>query len=1155
MEIKPFKKIDGNGYSFKEIWKIYDEQFNILRDIVLSLGDKYQVDNVSGSDDKIITLDIPYNSNQVFVYFNGVLQWKDRDYRENSPTEIELLFDRKATDDLRIVTIKSNVIKEDLHQYLHDIDIVVRNAKEQYDSARGLESRLVELYSALQQTHSLYTNNSTTSLVNDLTRLKSEYEKVSEGVKALDIKLKDLISSSEYVLATLNLDSLKELVNSIKENLDELSREKSLDIVYPMYGSKQDGDDASVNDVGECTFVGIDKKHWFMIDTFSKSVGDGGYYSIKRAMSANKITKFEFLLITHWHEDHYGNAIRLIKEGLVEKVYVQDVTKYPSGISGIYGMSFSDLKRVYDEHKTASGQKNIPFETAPSGVVDFHGAKLMFHNNDDTAIAKHNSSWVNGNYNNTSICLLVSYIGRNFLAQGDGDKEVMKEYLYILPSNIDLLKSNHHSMASMPLSFRKLNPRDAVITANKYQLSSSTPMFNYQSYLFDMGSNVYFLANQSEDIHITYSSLYWNVEYNKNIVIGHPDNCAFLSGESGGHIFVDCNYRGNESTGDKDKPFKYLEDAVRMAHMNYMKEIHVNIAPGDYTKGVNNYNFANINTLKMINLLFLGLRGRVRFVNTGNSSATLPTVYISNSDFVIFENITFKDGDMYTSDVVSSLGSYGSALITNSTVNFIKCNFIISNNEIVNKEKSNSNFNTTHVDAFSSKVKLDSCTLSGKARFGIRSAEGSIVNVVNTMTVDDSVKTVYYATDGDITVNGVSTKNTSNESTGGGEVRFQDVATTPTYDKTTRGQVIGTRLSKKYGGQLGYISDGNGGYASIDHFNKSGNLNNKPNFEGQFAYDKLSKKIGFALGSANQSDWLELASKADVKSSTGVKEWRIGEIYRYGDLIKTSNGKTFLNISEGSFQYSSNSVLDSFNGNPLDIVQYGSYKLVALDTTDRGSYMMSLLHNRPNNMQLPSTNAEMNKLGIFASYYSNNVFKNQPTRYGQLINLPCSMDNSAESMQLWIEQYSGQIYTRGGNNENVIADTKFQPVYPNNFEDVDVLWHQFIADFSDMGEKRLKAPLSEYKKMYLVLTGDESNEYLEFNSFDIGILRKMSYGNVANKYYNGTNFIKLSTGNYWWGLKLGATFSSTRMRDVFADAENCRLLSVMGWPRIHGYDA
>ena len=426
MEIKPFKTINGNGYSFREIWKIYDEQFNILRDIILSLGDKYQVENFSGSDNKVITLNTPYNSNQLFVYCNGVLQWKDRDYRENSPTEIELLFDRKATDDVRIVTIKSNVIKNDLHQYLQDISSVVANAKEQYDSARNLESRLVELYSALQQTHSLYTNNSTASLVTDLTRLKSEYDKVNTSVNSLDKKLKDLIGSSEYILTTLNIDDLKELVKSIKAQIDELSTEKSLDVIYPMFGAKQDGVDASVYDVGDCIFVGIDKKYWFMIDTFSKSTGDGGYNSIKRAMQSNGITKFEFLLITHWHRDHYGNAVRLMNEGLVSKVYVQDVTKYPSGISGAYGMPYNALKTTYDEHKNVATARNIPFSSAPTGEVDFHGAKLLFHNNDTTAIAKHNSSWVNENYNNTSICLLVSYIGRNFLTQGDADKEVIE---------------------------------------------------------------------------------------------------------------------------------------------------------------------------------------------------------------------------------------------------------------------------------------------------------------------------------------------------------------------------------------------------------------------------------------------------------------------------------------------------------------------------------------------------------------------------------------------------------------------------------------------------------------------------------------------------------------------------------------------------------
>lgn len=177
MEIKPFKKINGGGYSFKEVWDIYDEQFNLIRDIILSLGDKYHVDNVSGSDEKIITLNTPYNSNQVFVYCNGVLQWKDRDYRENSSNEIELLFDRKASDDIRIVTIKTNVIKSDLQQYLQDINSICKNAKENYDSARGLESRLVELYSSLQQTHSLYTNNRVDSLVEDLKNIKKEYDK------------------------------------------------------------------------------------------------------------------------------------------------------------------------------------------------------------------------------------------------------------------------------------------------------------------------------------------------------------------------------------------------------------------------------------------------------------------------------------------------------------------------------------------------------------------------------------------------------------------------------------------------------------------------------------------------------------------------------------------------------------------------------------------------------------------------------------------------------------------------------------------------------------------------------------------------------------------------------------------------------------------
>lgn len=1151
MEIKPFKTINGNGYSFREIWKIYDEQFNILRDIILSLGDKYQVENFSGSDNKVITLNTPYNSNQVFVYCNGVLQWKDRDYRENSPTEIELLFDRKATDDVRIVTIKSNVIKNDLHQYLQDISSVVANAKEQYDSARNLESRLVELYSSLQQTHSLYTNNSTASLVTDLTRLKSEYEKVNTSVTALDKKLKDLIGSSEYILTTLNIDDLKGLVKSIKAQIDELSTEKSLDVIYPMFGSKQNGDDASTFDVGDCIFIGIDKKYWFMVDTFSKSTGDGGYNSIKRAMGENGITKFEFLLITHWHKDHYGNAIRLMNEGLVGKVYVQDVTKYPNGITGAYGMTRDALKYAYDEHKNVATTRNIPFSSAPTGEVDFHGAKLLFHNNDTTAIAKHNSSWVNENYNNTSICLLVSYIGRNFLTQGDADKEVMREYIDILPSNIDLLKSNHHSIASMPLSFRKLRPRDAVITANQWQLALCTK-FNYQAYLFDMGSNVYFLANQKEDIHISYSSLSDNISYNKKLEVGYPDNCAYLTAESGGHIFVDASYSGNDSTGDKDKPFKYLTDAVRYAHITSMGEIRVNIAPGDYTRDVRNYNFLSPASGTSTILRLAGLRGKVWFVNTGNSEAILPPTYVTMCDNVTFNNITFSIGDnLYTNDVVSKLSySFNSVGISDATVMFNGCKFLITNSAITNRSNT-STFKTIHIDAFRSIVTVDTCTFKGNAQYGIRSCEGSTVTVVGSNTVDNLVSTMYYATEGDINVNGAATKNTSSETTGGGQVRFQDVDTTPTYPNTTRGQIIGTRLSQKYGGKLGYVSDGNGGYASIDHFNRSGNLDNKPDFEGQFAYDKTNKRVGFALGSTNKSDWLELSANNSIG---GVKEWKQGGTYSYGDFISNSQGNLFY-YRGNDISYRSGTSVDSQISGDLRVVESQGGRFVNINPNNHAHTSFAMLHSKPENFPLPSTNSEMNKLGMFSTYYTkNNTFKNQPTQYGQLINIPPGIDDTNESMQIWIEQFSGQMYTRGGNGENPIADRKFSPVYPDDFGLVDVLLFDWVKSPDDAKNRnlRLKAPFKDYKIVTFWLVPDEGFGWMAPCSFHVGELKfSIEAGKRSSPNVGG---YMLSSNGLFWQLKLSDSLISSTNIGEMSWSENCKLMCVTGWPRVHDFD-
>ena len=83
------------------------------------------------------------------------------------------------------------------------------------------------------------------------------------------------------------------------------------------------------------------------------------------------------------------------------------------------------------------------------------------------------------------------------------------------------------------------------------------------------------------------------------------------------------------------------------------------------------------------------------------------------------------------------------------------------------------------------------------------------------------------------------------------------------------------------------------------------------------------------------------------------------------------------------------------------------------------------LHRIGVNPTLPTTNAALNALGVFISQFDhNNKIANQPTQYGQLINLPA--DKAKESAQFWIEQPTGRLYYRGGNGLTAINNTPFK---------------------------------------------------------------------------------------------------------------------------------
>ena len=94
-------------------------------------------------------------------------------------------------------------------------------------------------------------------------------------------------------------------------------------------------------------------------------------------------------------------------------------------------------------------------------------------------------------------------------------------------------------------------------------------------------------------------------------------------------------------------------------------------------------------------------------------------------------------------------------------------------------------------------------------------------------------------------------------------------------------------------------------------------------------------------------------------------------------------------------------------------------------TLDGNAGLWDYLHRLGVNPTLPTTNAALNTLGVFMSYFTQkDKIANQPTQYGQLLNLPA--DKSAESAQLWIEQPTGKMFHRGGNSAIAINDTPFK---------------------------------------------------------------------------------------------------------------------------------
>ena len=237
-------------------------------------------------------------------------------------------------------------------------------------------------------------------------------------------------------------------------------------------------------DVGQADAILIQNDgHNMLIDAGNNEDGP----LLVQYFKEQNITKFDYLIATHPHEDHIGGMDDIVKNFDIDKIYMPDVTTTTK--------TFLDLLDAIEE-------KNMTFDVPKinqSFTLGHTLFQVIYTGNDKK------------NLNNASIVLKASFKNTSYLFTGDATSEVEKK---ILKKDIQatVLKVGHHgSKYSTTTTFlEKVNPTYAIISVgknNSYNHPNQTTLDkltkrNIEIYRTDeMGS--IFLETDGKKINIT----------------------------------------------------------------------------------------------------------------------------------------------------------------------------------------------------------------------------------------------------------------------------------------------------------------------------------------------------------------------------------------------------------------------------------------------------------------------------------------------------------------------------------------------------------------------------------------------------------------------------------------------------------------------------
>lgn len=300
----------------------------------------------------------------------------------------------------------------------------------------------VESGTVLQQTARMYAK------VNQLIRTANEQNtKIAEYIQQF-IELREYVE--DYFK---NLDVQEEINNK----LDEMADDGTLANIIANFIQNEvtiyapDYDDAG--DLAIYEFKKNNDKKLLIVD-FGQYSADA-YTKLKTKLVAKGYTKFDYAIITHYHQDHVGMLEYMIADSTFDfsdtEFYLPTTPDYSQfvGSTRYIPQMESDIKELLNNNNI---HYTIPNDTTALTILD--DFKIKFFNSDLSDFTTYyNITTTHSdtgdtpvtNYNNFSMVNLIEFNGKRILLTGDIEEGAEAHLAPIIKVVPDVLKVEHHA--------------------------------------------------------------------------------------------------------------------------------------------------------------------------------------------------------------------------------------------------------------------------------------------------------------------------------------------------------------------------------------------------------------------------------------------------------------------------------------------------------------------------------------------------------------------------------------------------------------------------------------------------------------------------------------------------------------------------------------